>query len=121
MAVSAVACEGGGGGGELTTLKTILSGEGKEGETLTVLEGSKVKDKATLSGKNASRATGKVKYTVYSDKECTKLVTEAGEVTVSGESIPASNEVTLTGGASYYWQAHYLGRREQWRIHEPMH
>ncbi len=110
MAVSATACEGGGGGGaELTTLSTKLSGESKEGEELTVLEKSKVKDKATLSGKNASKATGKVTYNVYSDKECKTLVTSAGEVTVSGESVPASTEEELEGGKSYYWQAHYGG------------
>lgn len=110
MAVTATACEGGGGGGpELTTLATKLSGESKESEELTVLEGAKVKDKATLSGKNASKATGKVTYKVYSDKECKTLVTAAGEVTVSGESVPASSEEELEGGKTYYWQAHYGG------------
>ncbi len=110
IAVSATACEGGGGGGgELTTLSTKLSGESKEGEELTVLEGSKVKDKATLSGKNASKATGKVTYKVYSDKECKTPVTTAGEVTVSGESVPASSEESLEAGKTYYWQAHYGG------------
>lgn len=108
MAVSATACEGV-GGPELTTLTTSLSGEGKEGTTITVLEGSKVKDKATLKGKNASSATGKVTYKVYSESECKTLVKEAGEVTVSGESVPASSEVELEGGATYYWQAHYSG------------
>ena len=108
FAVSAAACEGV-GGPELTTLSTKLSGEGKEGETITVLEGSKVKDKATLKGKNASSATGKVTYKVYSDKECKTLVKEAGVVTVSGESVPVSSEEELEGGASYYWQAHYSG------------
>jgi hypothetical protein len=108
MAVSATACEGV-HGPELTTLSTKLSGEGKEGETITVLEGSKVKDKATLKGKDASTATGKVIYKVYSNSECKTLVTTAGEVTVSGESVPASNEEELEGGASYYWQAHYTG------------
>ena len=100
---------GGGGGSEATTLSTTLSGEGKEAETITVLEGSKVKDKAALKGKNASTATGKVTYKVYSDSACKTLVTTAGEVTVSGESVPASTEVELEGGASYYWQAHYGG------------
>ena len=90
-------------------MSTKLSGEGKEGETITVLEGSKVKDKATLKGKNASSATGKVTYKVYSDKECKTLVKEAGVVTVSGESVPVSSEEELEGGASYYWQAHYSG------------
>ncbi len=108
MAVSATACEGV-GGPELTTLTTSLSGEGKEGTTITVLEGSKVKDKATLKGKDASSATGKVTYKVYSESECKTLVKEAGEVTVSGESVPASSEVELEGGTSYYWQAHYSG------------
>jgi hypothetical protein len=96
-------------GVETTSLSTVLSGEGKEGETLTVLEGSKVKDKATLKGKNASTATGKVIYKVYSDSECKTFVTTAGEVTVGGESVPASSEEELEGGKTYYWQAHYTG------------
>jgi hypothetical protein len=109
MAISATACEGGGGGPELTALATKLSGESKEGEEITVLEGAKVKDKATLTGKSASKATGKVAYKVYSNKECKTLVTSAGEVTVSGESVPASSEEALEGGKTYYWQAHYGG------------
>jgi len=108
--VNAAACEGGGGGGaELTSLSTKLSGGAKEGEELTVVEGTKVKDKGTLTGKNASTATGKVTYKVYSDKECKTLVKEAGEVTVSGESVPASSEEELEAGKTYYWQAHYSG------------
>lgn len=110
LAVTAAACEGGGSGGkELTSLSTTLSGEGKEGEEITVAEGAKVKDKATLTGKNASKATGKVKYKIYSEKECKALVKEAGEVTVSGESVPASSEEELEAGKAYYWQAHYGG------------
>ena len=102
---------GGGGGGEeatSTTLTTSLSGEGKEGGEITVLEGAKIKDKATLSGTNASKATGKVKYEVYSDSKCEKLVASAGEVTVSSGSVPASNEEALSAG-TYYWQASYSG------------
>jgi lysophospholipase L1-like esterase len=110
FAVAAVACEGGGGGGkELTSLSTSLAGGGKEGETITVAEGTKVKDKATLTGKNASKATGKATYKVYSEKECKTLVASAGEVTVSGESVPASSEEELEAGKTYYWQAHYGG------------
>ncbi|MGH2854255.1 MAG: hypothetical protein ACRDLF_08710, partial [Solirubrobacteraceae bacterium] len=103
---------GSGGGGEeatSTTLTTSLSGEGKEGEEITVLEGAKVKDKAKLSGTNASKAGGTVKYKVYSDKECKTLVKEAGEVTVTSGSIPASTEEELEGGKTYYWQASYSG------------
>jgi predicted nucleic acid-binding Zn ribbon protein len=110
LAASAIACEGAGEEkAESTTLSTKLSGESKEGEELTILEGSKVKDKATLSGKNASKATGKVTYKVYSEKECKTLVISAGEVTVSGESVPVSSEEELEGGKTYYWQAHYGG------------
>jgi hypothetical protein len=110
LAASAIACEGAGEEkAESTTLSTKLSGESKEGEELTILEGSKAKDKATLSGKNASKATGKVTYKVYSEKECKTLVTSAGEVTVSGESVPVSSEGELEGGKTYYWQAHYGG------------
>ncbi len=108
MAVSAAACGGGGGGAEPTSLTTSLSGESKEGETITVLEGAAIKDKATLSGTNASKATGTVKYDVYSDKECKTLVTAAGEVTVTSGSVPASSEETLEAG-TYYWQAVYSG------------
>jgi hypothetical protein len=92
-----------------TSLSTKLSGEGKEGEELTVLEGSKVKDKATLGGTNASSASGKVTYNVYSDSGCKTLVAKAGEGTVSGTSVTASSEEELTGGAPYYWQAEYGG------------
>jgi hypothetical protein len=110
LAVTAAACEGGGSGGkELTSLSTSLSGGGKEGAEITVAEGTKVKDKATLTGKNASKATGKVTYKVYSEKECKSLVKEAGEVTVSGESVPVSGEQELEAGKAYYWQAHYGG------------
>jgi predicted nucleic acid-binding Zn ribbon protein len=110
IAASAAACGGGGGGGkESTSLSTSLSGESKEGGEITVLEGAKVKDKATLSGKNVSKATGKVKYDVYSEKECKTLVTAAGEGTVSGESVTASSEESLEAGKTYYWQATYEG------------
>jgi hypothetical protein len=98
-----------GGGATETTLTTSLSGEEKSGAEITVNEGSKVKDTATLSGTNASKATGTVKYKVYADKECKELVTSAGEVTVTGGSIPASEEKELEAGRVYYWQAEYSG------------
>jgi hypothetical protein len=92
-----------------TSLTTSLSGESKSGEEITVNEGSKVKDTATLSGTNASKATGTAKYKVYADKECKELVTSAGEVTVTGGSVPASEEKELEAGRVYYWQAEYSG------------
>jgi hypothetical protein len=99
----------GGSGATATTLTTSLAGEGKSGESITVNEGAKAKDTASLSGTNASKATGTVKYKVYADSSCKELVTSAGEVTVSGGSIPSSSDVELSAGAVYYWQAEYSG------------
>ena len=98
-----------------TTLTTKLSGGGKEGEEITVVEGAKVKDTATLSGTNSSTATGTVKYAVYKDKECKELVAKAGEVTVKEGKVPSSEEKELEAGAVYYWQAEYGGDS----LHEP--
>jgi uncharacterized protein YunC (DUF1805 family) len=106
-AASAVAC--GGGGAASTSLSTSLSGGGKSGEEITVSEGSGIKDTATLSGENASKAIGTVKYAVYSDKACKTLVANAGEATVKEGKVPASEEKKLEAGAVYYWQAVYSG------------
>ena len=92
-----------------TSLSTSLSGEGKSGEAITVNEGSKVKDTATLSGTKSSKAGGTVKYKVYADSSCKELVTSAGEATVTSGSVPNSSELELTAGAVYYWQAEYSG------------
>jgi hypothetical protein len=92
-----------------TSLSTSLKGGGKEGAEITVAEGSKVKDTATLSGENASKAGGTLTYKVYKDKECKELVTEAGKVTVKEGKVPDSEEKELEAGAVYYWQAEYGG------------
>jgi hypothetical protein len=93
---------------EATTLTTSLSGESKSGASITVLEGSKVKDQGTLAGVNAAKATGKVTYSVYKDSSCKELVTTS-EVEVKEGKVPASAELTLEGGKVYYWVAHYGG------------
>ena len=92
-----------------TSLTTSLKGGGKEGAEITVTEGTKVKDTATLSGENASKAGGTVTYKVYSDASCKELVTKAGEVTVKEGKVPDSEEKELEAGAIYYWQAEYSG------------
>jgi hypothetical protein len=92
-----------------TQLSTSLSGEGQSGSSITVKEGASVTDASTLSGENASSATGTVEYNVYSDAACTKLVASAGSVTVSGDVVPASEVKTLTPAGTYYWQASYSG------------
>jgi len=91
-----------------STITTKLSGEGKEGEKITVESGTAVTDAANLSGEHAASATGTVEYKVYSDPECKTLVAEAGTVSVSGEAVPSSNAETLAPG-TYYWQASYSG------------
>jgi hypothetical protein len=91
-----------------TQLSTSLSGGGQSGGTIAVKEGTAVTDAASLSGEDASKASGTVSYKVYSDKECSKLVTEAGEVEVASGTVPASNAETLSPG-TYYWQATYGG------------
>jgi hypothetical protein len=91
-----------------TSLSTSLSGEAKSGEEITINEGSKAKDTATLSGTNAGKATGKVKFRVYKDKECKELAAEAGEGSLS-EGKASSEEIELEAGVVYYWQAEYPG------------
>ena len=100
---------GGGAKKTSTSLTTKLKGGGKDGAEITVAEGSKVKDTATLSGENASKAGGTLTYKVYKDKECKELVTKAGEVTVKEGKVPDSEEKELEAGAVYYWQAEYGG------------
>lgn len=88
-------------------LTASLSGEGHTAEEL-VVQGGAITDDAMLQEENASTATGTVKYDVYSDKACKALVAHAGEVAVSGGSIPPSSKETLEPG-TYYWRASYSG------------
>lgn len=96
-----------------TTVTTSLSGEeGQKGERITVKEGEGATDQATLSGKNAAKATGTVKYKIYSDNQCSNLVREAGTVSVTnGKMLPSESE-KLAGGVNYHWQAEYSGDGE---------
>jgi hypothetical protein len=93
-----------------TSLATSLSGGGQHGTSITVPSGAGVTDSATLSGANASTATGTVTYKVYSDSSCTNLVQggSAETITTPG-TLPSSQPVTLTDAGTYYWQATYSG------------
>jgi hypothetical protein len=106
--IPAETCGFGGKEPKATETTTSLSGGGHSGESITVSEGTAVTDTAKLIGANAGTATGAVTYTVYSDKECAKVVASAGAAKVSGESVPPSNPETLPPG-TYYWQASYGG------------
>jgi hypothetical protein len=94
--------------GTETSLTTSLSTEEQKGEKVESNEEFAVSDTATLSGTNATKATGTVKYAVYSDKECKTLVAKAGEVSVTGGVVPSSSAEVVSAG-TYYWQATYSG------------
>ena len=69
-----------------------------------------VTDQATLSGTNASVASGSVTYNVYSESNCSDLVGggTAEPITTPG-TLPASAPVPLDNAGTYYWQASYSG------------
>ncbi|MFZ1924590.1 MAG: Ig-like domain-containing protein [Solirubrobacteraceae bacterium] len=92
-----------------TSVTTSLSGGGQSGASISVAPGISVTDSATLSGTNASTATGSVEYAVYSDSECKNLVSTAGGGSVSGTTLPQSSPQTLTTPGTYYWVASYSG------------
>jgi hypothetical protein len=93
-----------------TAVATRLSGGGQSGTSIPVPAGTAVTDTATLSGTNASTATGTVTYDVYSDSACTVAV-NAGkpETTTTPGTLPASDPVTLSTAGTYYWRASYSG------------
>src|SRR5580693_2665119 len=93
-----------------TTVTTSLSDGTNSGTSLTEAVGTAVTDTATLSGDNASTATGTVTYNVYSDAACTALVNGGSAETISTAGTPsASAPVTLDIPGTYYWQAAYSG------------
>jgi hypothetical protein len=95
-----------------TTTTTSLSGGGKSGVKISVVAGTPVTDTGTLSGANASAATGTVTYTVYSDAACTKVAASAGSQAVAGGVMPPSSAVALTTAGTFYWKAAYSGDAE---------
>jgi hypothetical protein len=85
-------------------------GSGASGcQALSVPSGTAVKDFASLSGQDVSKATGTVTYTVYSDDACTDAVGTPDQVDVTNGMAPASDPVTLVTPGTYYWQATYSG------------
>ena len=93
-----------------TTTSTSLSGGGQSGASISVPENTLVSDTASLSGTNASTATGTVTYNVYSDPGCTKFV--AGyldeNITTPG-TLPGTGSFATNIPGTYYWQASYSG------------
>jgi hypothetical protein len=69
-----------------------------------------VTDSATLTGTNASTATGSVTYSVYSDAGCTTAVSTGTAQTITKPgTLPNSSAVSLAKAGTYYWQASYSG------------
>jgi hypothetical protein len=93
-----------------STTSTSLFGGGQSGASISVPESTAVSDTATLSGTNASTATGTVTYSVYSDSGCTTAVSTgtAQRITTPG-TLPASSAVALSAPGRYYWRASYSG------------
>ena len=93
-----------------TSTSTSLSGGGQSGTSISVPTNTAVTDRATLSGTNAAKATGKVTYNVYSHSGCTTLAAGGTpeSITTPG-TLPASAPVSLSAGGTYYWQAVYSG------------
>ncbi len=93
-----------------TTTATSLAGGSQSGSSITVPSGTAVTDQASLTGVNASTATGTVTYNVFSDANCQNAVSSGPHqsITTPG-TLPASAPVTLTNAGPYYWQAIYSG------------
>ncbi len=93
-----------------TAIATSLAGGSQSGSSITVPSGTAVTDQASLTGVNASTATGTVTYNVFSDANCQNAVSSGPHqsITTPG-TLPASAPVTLTNAGPYYWQAIYSG------------
>jgi uncharacterized repeat protein (TIGR01451 family) len=89
-------------------INTRLSGQGQDGQHITVQIGNAVTDSATLTGESAD-AGGTVTYTVYSDDSCTTVFADGGTVNVSNGDVPDSNPVTFNSVGTFYWKASYSG------------
>ena len=93
-----------------TTTATSLSGGGQSGTSISVPVSTPVTDHATLSGTNASTATGSVTYDVYSNSSCaTAVSTGTPQAITTPGTLPASSAVILANAATYYWRASYSG------------
>ena len=97
-------------GQALTATSTSLAGGGQSGASISVPGNTAVSDTASVSGADASTATGTVTYSVYSDAGCTIAVSTgtAQSITTPG-TLPASSSVALSAPGTYYWQALYSG------------
>ncbi|MEW5991912.1 MAG: hypothetical protein AB1736_11285 [Chloroflexota bacterium] len=90
------------------TINTLLSGQGQEGQEITVQIGNTVTDGAVLTGETAT-AGGTVTYTVYSDPDCESEWADGGTVAVVNGVVPDSDPVLFDEAGTFYWRASYSG------------
>ncbi len=85
------------------TIATVLSSSA-------VTTGATVHDTSSLSGASTNpKPTGTVKYTVFTNSNCSTGAIDAGTKTLSNGNIPNSNDITFNTPGTYYWQAVYSG------------
>jgi len=107
------ACVGGGQTvqKEDTAVATSLSGGGNSGASITVPSGTPVTDTATITGNNASGASGTVNCAWYSESTCApgSLVFQGANLPITTPgTIPDSEPVNLPDG-TYYPVVTYSG------------
>jgi len=90
------------------SIATSLVGGGKNGSSITVALGTSVHDTSTLSGATPT-AGGTVQYQVFSDAQCSSLLSDAGTADVVNATPGDSNDVTFNHAGTFYWQADYSG------------
>jgi hypothetical protein len=102
---------------EPTELTSTLSSSSASGRSITVTEGPRVRDTATLTGPNAASAHGKVIYTLYSDSACTLEMGKRGSTRVVFGSIDPSIGARLPAGthecSAITGQAHDVNERDR--------
>ena len=97
-----------------TTLITSQTSGTTTGASITIPAGTLGEsDRATITGANASTATGTVNYVLYGNSSCTGTPLISGSATVTGG---AAGPVTVTAAlapGTYYWRAAYSGDSHQ--------
>jgi hypothetical protein len=90
-----------------TTISTVLSGDGISGSSITVPQGTAVRDVAIIHGPSAASANGTVNYAIYRDKGCKVMLGSETQSVVNGKAAPSSPIQRKAG--TYYLRATYNG------------
>lgn len=94
---------------EVTASAAALSADGQSGSSIAVPSGTSASDQLSLTGTNAAKASGTVRYTWYSDAACTQAVKTSPDLLITTPgTLPGSGTVSLPDG-TYYVVAAYSG------------